>query len=104
MRTCLSERCVGYSAPIRRIAFNIIDKKDSKIGFVNEFDCCRGNMWTMCEFHDSNGNGFGDIGWTDKLIYFIIIDVKPGTAEWKGITIIGCVRKAEDRKHWRKHS
>ena len=27
-------------------------------------------MWTMCEFQDSNGNGFGDIWWTDKLIYF----------------------------------
>ena len=24
----------------------------------------------MCEFHDSNGNGFRDIWWTDKLIYF----------------------------------
>ena len=24
----------------------------------------------MCEFHDSNGNGFGDIWWTDKLFYF----------------------------------
>ena len=24
----------------------------------------------MCEFHDSNGNGFGDIWWTDELIYF----------------------------------
>ena len=24
----------------------------------------------MCEFPDSNGNGFGDIWWTDKLIYF----------------------------------
>ena len=28
----------------------------------------------MCEFHDSNSNGFGDIGWTDKLIYFSSID------------------------------
>ena len=28
--------------------------------FWNEFDCCRGNTWTMCEFRDSNGNGFGD--------------------------------------------
>ena len=28
----------------------------------------------MCEFHDSNGNGFGDIWWTDKLIYFSSID------------------------------
>ena len=24
----------------------------------------------MCEFHDSNSNGFGDIWWADKLIYF----------------------------------
>ena len=31
-------------------------------------------MWTMCEFHDSNGNGLGDIWWTGKLIYFGIID------------------------------
>ena len=23
----------------------------------------------MCEFHDSNGNGFGDIWWTDKHFY-----------------------------------
>ena len=28
----------------------------------------------MCEFHDSNANGFGDIWWTDKLIYFSRID------------------------------
>ena len=27
----------------------------------------------MCEFHDSNGNGFADIWRTDKLIYFSII-------------------------------
>ena len=26
----------------------------------------------MCEFHGSNGNGLGDIWWTDKLIYFSI--------------------------------
>ena len=32
-------------------------------------------MWTMCEFHDSNGNGFGDIWWIDKLIYFSCIDI-----------------------------
>ena len=24
----------------------------------------------MCEFHGSNGNGFGDIWWTDNPIYF----------------------------------
>ena len=24
----------------------------------------------MCEFHGSNGNGFGDIRWTDNLFYF----------------------------------
>ena len=28
----------------------------------------------MCEFHDSNGNGLGDIWWTDKFIYFSSID------------------------------
>ena len=27
-------------------------------------------MWTMCEFHDANCNGFGDIWWTDKCMYF----------------------------------
>ena len=47
---------------------------DSKIGFENEFDRCRGNTWTMHEFHDSNGNGFGDIWWTDNLFYFSSID------------------------------
>ena len=26
----------------------------------------------MCECHDSNGNGFGDTWWTDKLIYLVI--------------------------------
>ena len=31
-------------------------------------------MWTMCEFHDSNGNGLGDIRWTDKCTYFSSID------------------------------
>ena len=28
----------------------------------------------MCEFHGSNGNGFGDIWWTDNPIYFSSID------------------------------
>ena len=27
-------------------------------------------MWTVCEFHGSNDNGFGDIWCTDKLFYF----------------------------------
>ena len=27
----------------------------------------------MCEFHDSNGNGLGDMWWTDTYIYFSII-------------------------------
>ena len=35
---------------------------------------CRDNTWTMLEFHDYNGNGFGDIRWRDKLIYFSSID------------------------------
>ena len=38
--------------------------------FQNQFGRCRGNTWTMREFHDSNGNGFEDISWTDKLHYF----------------------------------
>ena len=33
LRTCLSGRCLEYSAPIRSIAFNTIDKMDSKIDF-----------------------------------------------------------------------
>ena len=33
-------------------------------------DHCRGNTWMICEFHDSSGNGFGDIWWTDNPIYF----------------------------------
>ena len=33
-------------------------------------------MWTMCKFHGSNGNGLGDIWWTDKFFYYNgIIDV-----------------------------
>ena len=38
--------------------------------FWNDFLRCRGNTWTMCEFHDSNCNGFGDMWWTDICIYF----------------------------------
>ena len=29
----------------------------------------------MCEFHDCNCNGLGDIWWTDKCMYFSSIDV-----------------------------
>ena len=39
---------------------------------LNEFVRCRGNTWTMCEFRDSNGNGLGDIWWTDKSSYFSV--------------------------------
>ena len=28
----------------------------------------------MCEFHNSNSNGLGDIWWTDKCMYFSSID------------------------------
>ena len=50
-----------------------IDKGDSKIGFEMSLIVVE-TMWTMCEFHDSNGNGFRDIWWTDKLTYFSSID------------------------------
>ncbi len=42
--------------------------------FWNEFYRCRGNTLTMCEFHESTCNGFGDIWWTDNPIYFSSID------------------------------
>ena len=42
----------------------------------------------MCEFQDSNGNGFRDIWWTDKFIYFSSIDYKMSPtgrgAYWRG--------------------
>ena len=28
----------------------------------------------MCEFHDSNSNGLGDMWWTDQCTYFSSID------------------------------
>ena len=43
---------------------------DSKIGFEMSLFVVE----AICEFHDSNGNGLGDMLWTDKLIYFSIID------------------------------
>ena len=47
----------------------------SNIGFEMSFIVVKaGNTWPMCDFHDSNGNGFGDIWWTDKLFYFSSID------------------------------
>ena len=58
----------------RRFAENILNKMESNF-FLNEFDRCRGNTWTVCEFHGSNGNGFGDIWWTDNPIYLSSIDV-----------------------------
>ena len=33
----------------------------------------------MCEFHDCNCNGLGDIWWTDKCMYFSSIDKHPFT-------------------------
>ena len=41
---------------------------------TDEFDHCRGNTWTICEFHESTCNCFGDIWWTDNPIYFSSID------------------------------
>ena len=42
---------------------------------VKFFYRCRGNMLTMCEFHEYTCNGFGDIWWTDNPIYFSSMDV-----------------------------
>ena len=43
----------------------------------------------MCEFHDSNGNGYGDIWWTDKLLCFSSIDGQNGvySMDKKGLFI-----------------
>ena len=46
---------------------------DSKIGF--EMNLIVVETWTVCEFHGSNDNGFGDIWWTDNPIYFSSIDM-----------------------------
>ena len=50
---------------------------DSKIGFEMNLIVVevRVSRWTVCEFHGSNGNGFGDIWWTDNPIYFSSIDI-----------------------------
>ena len=41
----------------------------------------------MCEFHGSNGNGFGDIWWTDNPIYFSSIDV-PMKSKGNGLSCL----------------
>ena len=33
----------------------------------------------MCEFHDANCNGLGDMWWTDKCMYFSSIDLYIGS-------------------------
>ena len=43
--------------------------------FFNAFYRCRGNTLTMCKFHESACNGFGDIWWTDNPIYYSSIDI-----------------------------
>ena len=36
----------------------------------------------MCEFHNSNSNGLGDMWWTDKCIYFSSIDGPASAVSW----------------------
>ena len=39
----------------------------------------------MCEFHDCNCNGLGDIWWTDKCMYFSSIDsIQSLTTPYRG--------------------
>ena len=59
---------------VDRIVFNRIDKIDSKIGFEMSLIVVEAILCGRCDFHDSNSNGFRDIWWTVKLIYFSIID------------------------------
>ena len=59
------------SAPIGLIVFNIIYKMDSKIGFEMKLIVVEAILCGRCaSFMVLNGNGFGDIWWTDNLIYF----------------------------------
>ena len=44
----------------------------------------------MCEFHDSNGNGFGDIWWADKLTYFSSIDRLTMVAFTYNVQVVPC--------------
>ena len=49
----------------------------------------------MCEFHDSNCNGLGDMWWTNKCTYFSTgnsIDV--GHPTWKPFSAIRSIRQA----------
>ena len=48
---------------------------DSKIGFEMNLIVVEA-MWTVCEYHGPNGNGFGDIWWTDNPIYFSSIVIE----------------------------
>ena len=48
----------------------------------------------MCQFHDSNGNGFGDIWWTDNssiLVVEMSLKISPGGKNQSGRTIIVAV-------------
>ena len=46
---------------------------DSKIGFEMSLIVVEAITWTTCEFCDSNGNGFGDIWWTDRQTHHILV-------------------------------
>ena len=57
---------------------------DSKICFEMIFFVVEaiGPTWPMCEFHDYNCNGFGDMCWTDKCIYFSSIEGMLSRLRW----------------------
>ena len=53
---------------IRIVIFNLIDKTDSKIGFEMNLIVVEAIRGQCASFMILNGNGLGDIWWTDKLI------------------------------------
>ena len=54
----------------------------------------------MCEFHGSEGNGFGDIWWIDNPIYFSSIDYDMSQLKTGGIYImIVCFSSLAEVKH-----
>ena len=56
----------------------------------------------MCEFRDCNSNGFRDILWTDKLIYFRYINLCCFREDYMAMrqTMVDMVLATEMTKHF----
>ena len=68
---------LGDGVPIRKILFNRINKMDSKIGFEMSLVVVEAIRGRCASFTVLTATVLGDILWTDKSIYFSIIDKEP---------------------------